>query len=505
MRQVFTFDVECPASTPQSAPLEIATKVPAGEPVSVRIIIPDGHSGLTGIALAVAHQPCIPFNERLTVGESFDFIEGNDETPDWDLEGYPDSGAWSAFVYNTDTNPHKWQVRFVIGDVLLPGGVAAPAITPTLGVVAEPVGEGEAPVSAETPTELAPPAEPPPTSGTEPPPPEPPAVPTPVEPPAPPSEVPLPLPPAEPPEAPAPPSLPGAEAGEGPPPELGEGEPGEVEPRVRAQKPQRATGAPAVAQPRTRVVVSHESRPAGGWLPHGARFELKQTDQGQDFITNWRGKVIAPASGYVVHNLSDRPFPGGFGPRYPVVHIDSGAFAGDWYIGHTTSHVRDGERFAQGHELSTADQGYREGGGWVELGPAPGGYPGPLGSGAGVAHLFARPLLITRRATVTVSAPKRRVPALVRHPPGAGRGKPGARGGVRAPGAHLPQRPAPPPHREPSHHPPAAAHVAPAHRAEPPRPPPYRPPPRPPYHPPPPPPRPAPRPPPPRRPPARRR
>jgi hypothetical protein len=89
---------------------------------------------------------------------------------------------------------------------------------------------------------------------------------------------------------------------------------------------------------------------------------------------------------------SDRPFPKGFGPRYPIVRITSGPFAkgapgapadftGEWYIGHCTSRVKVGDHFHFGAPLAVADQGKDFNGthgGWVELGnKMPNGLLGP--------------------------------------------------------------------------------------------------------------------------------
>lgn len=138
--------------------------------------------------------------------------------------------------------------------------------------------------------------------------------------------------------------------------------------------------------------------PAGGWLPAGAHLELEWDDQGRDFSTDWQGIVQAPGDGQCINVLSDRPFPSGFGPRYPVVRIDTGAFAGhEFYIGHNTSLVSDGESFKFGHPLARADQGHNWSGttgGWVELGEAFGGSPGPKSGVKWFDHLLDQPLVV---------------------------------------------------------------------------------------------------------------
>lgn len=140
------------------------------------------------------------------------------------------------------------------------------------------------------------------------------------------------------------------------------------------------------------------SYPAGGWLPPGAHLELKWDDQGRDFATNWGGHVQAPGDGECIAVLSDRPFPNGFGPDYPVVRIDTGMFRGhEFYIGHNTSLVKPGEKFGFGHPLAVANQGHNWAGttgGWVELGEAFNGLPGPKTGRKWFDDLLEKPLVI---------------------------------------------------------------------------------------------------------------
>ena len=89
----------------------------------VTIVIPDGHSGLTGIALAFGHQPVIPYNKGA-------FISGNDEIIPYDLsDAYPAGVSWSCFLCNLDTGPHTWETRWELN--LLPTSqlAAAPSLT----------------------------------------------------------------------------------------------------------------------------------------------------------------------------------------------------------------------------------------------------------------------------------------------------------------------------------------------------------------------------------------
>lgn len=449
--RVEIFDVECPELTPASAPLEIATTFDPGLVEKVWVVIPDGHAGLTGIALAVGHETLIPFNRRTTPTATRKFIEGNDESIAFDITNAPDSGAWSAFLFNEDRQVHRWQLRFEI-NLLRPAAPAPGAEITSLAISSS--GELTAP---ETPPPAGE-AEPAPTPG-----PEAPSVPAPPEAaPAPESAPPAEGPEAGEPEAPTP--APPAEGPEGGEPEapavekaLTEAAEREAEHETPPPGPgptARRPGMPRGRAPETTRVerkVTRETRPAGGWLPHGARYTQERVDQGQDFITDWGGRIIAAGDGYVIHNLSDRPFPNGFGPHYCVVHITTGPFAGhDWYIGHCTSKVNAGEHFREGHELALADQGHVQGGGWCELGEAPGGVPGPMGNGQRWHHLFGE-RTIEHVTTVRVK---------VKAPPAHGRKPPGR----KPPPTHGRKPPAPGSlHREPGRTRPVSK--APTHRA----------------------------------------
>jgi hypothetical protein len=526
----------------RTAPVETDLSFPPGTVVQVQIVIPAGVAGLGGFQLTNSGQPAIPYNTGA-------FFIGDDEIVTRDITGYNNSGRWGFRAFNEDVNAHTFQIRFSIveNDVHVP--VETPSqplaispsgepitVTPSPGGEPEGVSPGEAPPEPgqeEPPVEGEGPGAPPPKLGEGEGPPESPEGP------------PTPEGPGE-----APPPAFGSEGEGEPEPEVGS-LPGMSEPAAGEETPEGdlPTVVSSEAQPSSpggkphakapgKTVVKTIHLPAGGWLPAGARYTRERVDQGQDLITNWRGPIIAPGNGHVVRNLSDKAFPVGFGPHYAVVHIDTGPFAGhDWYIGHCTSAVGDGVKFKAGHVLAHADQGQREGGGWAEIGEAPGGAPGPMGNGAKWSHLFGT---VSRRVTVKAAphpgahkpggkrkpaphgkpkgkahgkaptphgAPKGgkrghapapahgHAPPHAGHPPAHGAPRPAGRPHApapRTPAPHAAPRPAPAPRRAP---PPAPAHHAPpppAHHAPPP-PPPHRSPPPPP----PPPPRRAPPPPPP--------
>lgn len=102
------YDVSCAKSVTEANAIEVAT-VPAGlyAVTAVSIWIPDGHAGLTGIALGYGHNPVIPM--------AGDFLSANDEVFNFTLgDDYPNGVAWSVFVCNLDLQSHSWQTRWTL-------------------------------------------------------------------------------------------------------------------------------------------------------------------------------------------------------------------------------------------------------------------------------------------------------------------------------------------------------------------------------------------------------
>lgn len=122
--RVFPFTITAPAGTLSTSPLSVDTTVPVGQVVRIEIDIPEGHVYQTGLFLAVADGPYIPYGYR-------QYITGDGLSLGWDLAGLPDSGAWSAVVFNTDIFDHNFYLRYFILDEYLLEQPAAPTPTPT--------------------------------------------------------------------------------------------------------------------------------------------------------------------------------------------------------------------------------------------------------------------------------------------------------------------------------------------------------------------------------------
>lgn len=101
--QVEVYDVSCPQVTLPTAPIEVAAVTDGGvDWQRVTILIPAGHSGLTGIALAFGHQPVIPRNAGA-------WISGDDVDRVYDISDFPAAGSWTIFLCNNDLQAHVWE------------------------------------------------------------------------------------------------------------------------------------------------------------------------------------------------------------------------------------------------------------------------------------------------------------------------------------------------------------------------------------------------------------
>lgn len=107
-----------PANTARAAALSTDVSFRPGVVVGVEILIPDGHLGLTGLQIATAHTPVLPY----AVGQ---WIIGNDEKIEWALIEQPETGNWQAIAYNTDGFTHTFRIRFLVSDFATDGGAVS--------------------------------------------------------------------------------------------------------------------------------------------------------------------------------------------------------------------------------------------------------------------------------------------------------------------------------------------------------------------------------------------
>jgi hypothetical protein len=114
MDRLYLFVVTTPAGTSQAAPL--TTDLPLEDSLlkELRIIVPAGHSGLTGVRLLQAHQQIIPWDNN-------SYIVGNDRVIDVPFDNEMTVSGLQAVTYNTDIFDHSHHIEVVITDLELPG------------------------------------------------------------------------------------------------------------------------------------------------------------------------------------------------------------------------------------------------------------------------------------------------------------------------------------------------------------------------------------------------
>lgn len=122
--------VTSPAGTAQASAAETDLSFDPGIVQAIEILIPAGHAGETGIAIAQAHQVIIPY-------DGADWIIGDDNLLTWPVSDYLQTGSWSAFTYNADQfNDHTWYVRFHVDGLGAVTTFAAPQALSAAAIMA---------------------------------------------------------------------------------------------------------------------------------------------------------------------------------------------------------------------------------------------------------------------------------------------------------------------------------------------------------------------------------
>lgn len=75
----------------------------------IRILIPAGHAGLTGIALGYGSNPTVPFGR-------FAYYSGDDREVIIAYSDRQPGVTWAAFVCNNDLIDHQWEVDMDFDD-----------------------------------------------------------------------------------------------------------------------------------------------------------------------------------------------------------------------------------------------------------------------------------------------------------------------------------------------------------------------------------------------------
>ena len=108
MIRLFEGDLTVPAGTPIAAPVSQAVQLADAHLVKARILVPDGHSGLTGLRITWSGTQIFPYNTGT-------WFTSNDEILDWDFDYEITAGGLALAGYNTDVYPHTFYVRFYLG------------------------------------------------------------------------------------------------------------------------------------------------------------------------------------------------------------------------------------------------------------------------------------------------------------------------------------------------------------------------------------------------------
>ena len=101
------FDVTVPAGTPIASPVTIPTSFPAGGVSKIQLHIPPGPAGTVGFQLWTGGGQFWPH----TPGS---WLILDNTSPEWVVDGMPNTGNWSVVAYNTDIYPHLIQVGFSV-------------------------------------------------------------------------------------------------------------------------------------------------------------------------------------------------------------------------------------------------------------------------------------------------------------------------------------------------------------------------------------------------------
>jgi hypothetical protein len=124
-REVHSFAVTVTSGTTSTAPATTEISTPVRVLRSVTVTIPAGCSGLVGFRLGMADRSVIPVNADK-------WIIGDNRVVRWDVDSYPESGAWQVTAYNTDSFDHTlyWELEMDLpGQPVGSAGVTAASAT----------------------------------------------------------------------------------------------------------------------------------------------------------------------------------------------------------------------------------------------------------------------------------------------------------------------------------------------------------------------------------------
>lgn len=106
-QEVRAFEVLCPPGVTSDDPQITNLNMPVRTALSIRVRVPPGPLSAMGFQLGMANTPIIPFNDDT-------FVIADNETFEWDNQGWPNSGAWQVFMFNTGQYPHTVYIYFTV-------------------------------------------------------------------------------------------------------------------------------------------------------------------------------------------------------------------------------------------------------------------------------------------------------------------------------------------------------------------------------------------------------
>lgn len=100
------FTVTIPTGTTPAAPAVISIAMPVRTVSRVEWKVPPGPMGTMSFLLSMAGVPVLPvYGQKVYVT-----TDGKDGS--WQVDSYPDSGAWQVTGYNSGTYPHSLLLTF---------------------------------------------------------------------------------------------------------------------------------------------------------------------------------------------------------------------------------------------------------------------------------------------------------------------------------------------------------------------------------------------------------
>lgn len=123
MDRIYYEVVTVPAGTLITAPFSAVIPLEDNQLLSVTVVVPDGHCGLTGIRLLQSQQQVFPWANN-------SYIVANDERIVYDYKDEIQASGMVAEGFNTDIFDHSFYFRFTITNLPEPGAEpSAEAVT----------------------------------------------------------------------------------------------------------------------------------------------------------------------------------------------------------------------------------------------------------------------------------------------------------------------------------------------------------------------------------------